>query len=187
MSVTRSFHEAMPTAIDDEISLAEALYSAGVVRHGQDGFRIRMRTDPVTYFNKCHYVRVRGDKVSGSHCIVAAGFRGGDSFLGYATKASIEDILTPSHEAYSVFAERLLSLLVSDDFEWNYASAGDEYWPLCSAEIIRGMGFAVAETLTLYRAFLGDTDRGIHAHVEEFWRKTKPRKGCVPFDAPPGE
>jgi hypothetical protein len=185
MSSSKPFHGAVPTGIDDEIRLAEALYSAGIIRHGKDGFRARMRTDPGAYFAGCHYVRLLDRRGSQTDCIIAAGFKGDDSWLGYPTKASVENILTPSHEAYREFSERLLSLLVSDDFAWNYAPAAGEYWPLGSAEIIRDMGFAVAETLTLYQAFLGDTDRRIYDHVEGFWRTTKPRKGRVPFDAPP--
>jgi hypothetical protein len=185
MSRTKAFHRCMPSDIDHEIELAKVLYTGGILRHGQDGFRLRMRTDPVSYFSSCHYVRLKDKKNAGIDCIVAAGFKGDDAWLGYPTKAGIEDILTPSHDAYGEFSDRLLSLLVSDGFAWNYAPVGDEYWPLASAEIIRDMGFAVAETLALYQAFLGDTDRHIYDHVESFWKRTKPRKGKVPFDAPP--
>jgi hypothetical protein len=177
MSNTKSFHKAIPTDIDDEIRIAEALYSAGIIRHGKDGFRSRMRTDPAAYFAGCHYVRLLDRRGSKADCIIAAGVKGEGGWLGHPTKASVEDILTPSHEAYREFSERLLSLLVSEDFAWNYAPVAGEYWPLGSAEIIRDMGFAVAETLTLYQAFLGDTDRSIYDHVERFWRNTKPRKG----------
>lgn len=187
MSRDVRFHEAFPTEIDCEISLADTLYSAGIVRHGRDGLRTYLRTDPSGFFGRCHYVRLRRLGETGVESIVAAGFKGDDALLGYATKATVTDILTPSHHAYAEFSDRLLSLLVSEDYEWNYAPAGDEYWPLASAEIIRAMGFAVAETLTLFHAFLGDTDHGIYDHVEGLWRRTKPKKGKVAFDAtPPG-
>lgn len=173
------FHQRLPTDIDHEIALAEALYSAGIVRHGQDGFRIRLRTDPAGFFRQCHYIRYPLK----CECIVALGFKADEAYVGFAIKPTNDEILTPSHPAFGEFSDRLLSELVAHDYEWNYAPLNDDYWPLASAVIIRDMGFAVAETLTVYQAFLGEKDRKIHDHVEGFWWRTKPRKGMVPFDA----
>lgn len=169
-----AFHSAMPTDIADEISLAENLIACGRLLHGRDAFARRMRTDPMVFFRRCHYDRWH-DRESRHEYIIAEGFRG-------ESKATLDAILTPSHKQWPEFSERLLSLLVTDDFSWRYAPAGGEYWPLASAEIVRSMGFAVAETLTVFGAFFGTRDRDIYDHVENLWNKTPPRKGEIPFD-----
>lgn len=182
MTTRAAFHAAMPTDIADEIDLAENLVLGGWTRYGKDSFARRLRTDPAEVFRKMHYLRLAPSGESDRGYWVVTGINGDDDFLGYQTKASNADILTPSHQRWGEFAERLLSLLEADDFSWHYAPARGEYWPLASAETIRGMGFAVAETLAVFGAFLGTNDRDIHEHVESLWGKTRPLKGRVPFD-----
>jgi hypothetical protein len=178
-----AFHTAMPTDIADEIDLAENLILGGWMRYGKEPFARRLRTDPAEVFRRCHYLRLAPGKSPDRGCRIATGFRGDDDYLGYPTKATNDDILTPSHGRWLEFSERLLSLLVADDFAWRYAPAGDDYWPLASAEIVRGMGFAVAESLAVFGAFSGTDDRGIYDLVERVWRRTRPLKGRAPFDA----
>ena len=185
-----AFHAAMPTDIADEIDLAENLILGGWMRYGKERFARRLRTDPADVFRRCHYLRLAPQNTPDRGYWIATGFSGDDDYLGYKTKATVNDILTPSHEQWNEFSERLLSLLVADDFSWRYAPAGDDYWPLASAEIVRGMGFAVAESLAVFGAFCGTNDRGIYDHVAGCWRRTPPRKGrravrCSRVDAAP--
>lgn len=106
------------------------------------------------------------------------------------TRASNDTILTPSHMAWDEFQERLHAELQCPDFDEQYGGAriliqeeiSTEYWPLCSASIVAGMGFAVGESLCLMRCYLGNTDQHIHDHTASLWQKTKPRPGCIPFD-----
>jgi hypothetical protein len=49
--------------------------------------------------------------------------------------------------------------------------------------LVAELGFAVAETLAVFRCFVGDSDRSIAEHVESMWRKTRPSKIRPAFDA----
>lgn len=182
--IASGFHATYPTHLDSEIDLADSLYIAGMMIWGRWRFPRVMRTDPAAFFARMAYMR-RCD-FFGEPCAIVQAVPA-DSH----TRATIENILTPSHAAWEEFQERLHAELQCPDFDWTYGAARmirfdeitTEYWPLCSASIVASMGFAVAESLCLFRCFLGSSDEWIHDHTASLWHKTKPRPGRVPFDA----
>lgn len=179
------FHAQYPTDISDEISLADNLAVAVMFRYGGWRWSRALRTDPARVFAACAYGR-SADEKGEIRCPIYQGWP-----VNKETRASNAFILTPSHPEWSEFRDRLHALLQLPDFEWQYGGArmvvhgeiSTEYWPLASAEIVADMGFAVAESLAVYRAFLGRDDQGIFEHVESLWHGRKPRPGWVPFDA----
>lgn len=184
MAFTTGFHATYPTEIDDEISLADNLYCAAYFRWGMWRLPRVARTDPASIFARMAYLRKHD--LFGIPC----GIIQGAPFEPH-TRATNDAILTPSHAAWDEFQERLHAEIQCPDFEQRFGGARlimqeeitTEYWPLCSANIVASLGFAVAESLCVFRCFLGRTDQGIHDHTASLWRKTKPRRGHVPFDA----
>ena len=184
MNIPTGFHATYPTEIDSEINLADNLYITVLMRWGMWRLPRVMRTNPAAALSKLAYLRK--PDVFGVPCACVHGVPADPH-----TRANNDQILTPSHLAWDEFQERLHAELQCPDFEWHYGGArivmqeeiSTEYWPLCSANIIASMGFAVAESLCVYRSFMGDTDEGIHDHTASLWRKTKPRRGHTAFDA----
>lgn len=184
MTYMAGFHAIYQTEIDSEIHLAETLYAAAIMRWGMWRLPRVARTDPASVFRWMAYVR------KPNLCDLPCGIVCGVPYEEH-TRATNEAILSPSHTAWDEFHERLHAELQCPDFEDRYGGARiimqdeitTEYWPLCSASIVVSMGFAVAESLALFRCFLGRTDQDIHDYTASLWRKTKPRPGRVPFDA----
>jgi hypothetical protein len=184
MNTQNGFHATYPTAIDSEINLADNLYITVMMRWGRWRLPRVMRTNPAATLSKLAYLRE--PDCCGIPCACVQGVPANPH-----TRANNEQILTPSHMAWDEFQERLHAELQCPDFEWRYGGArvvmqeeiSTEYWPLCSANIIADMGFAVAESLCVFRSFLGDTDERIYEHTASLWRSTKPRPGHEAFDA----
>ena len=184
MTVAAGFHATYPTSIDQEIYLADNLHIAALLRWGMWRLPRVLRTDPAAVFEKMAYMRAHNFFDVPCACIHGVP-------TDPHTRATNDHILTPSHTAWQEFQERLHAALQCPNFEWHYGAArivmqeeiSTEYWPLCSASIIAQMGYAVAESLCVFRSFLGDTDRGIHDHTQGLWQKTKARPDRTPFDA----
>jgi hypothetical protein len=184
MAFTTGFHATYPTYIDDEINCADYLYSAAMLRWGRWRLPRVARTDPSSLFASMAYIRERD--LFGVPCAIVLGVP-----KDQRTKATNDAILTPSHLAWEELQARLHAELQCPGFEERFGGAryfmqeeiSTEYWPLCSANIVADMGFAVAESLCVMRCFLGDTDQDIHDHTASLWHKTKPRPGRTPFDA----
>lgn len=186
MKITRGFHAEYPTDVDDEIVLARELIVATRMRWGRTKLPRMMRTDPAAVLGRMVYCRARN--FFGIPCGCVHGLQDGSK--GRATNA---DILTPSHPEWPEFQERLNAHLSCPDFDQYYGAAQvvfhdsieTEYWPLCSAQLIAELGFAIAETLCLFSVFLGGTDEDIARHVENVWVKTAPSKIRPAFDRDP--
>jgi len=186
MNIQKGFHADFPTDIDDEITLALKLHDAAVLRYGKWKLPRMLRTDPAAVLGKMAYMRPRD--FFGVPCAAVCG-----ALFMPETRATNAYILTPSHPEWVEFSERLYAELVCPDFDDYYAakqivlhdSIETEYWPLCSAQIISGLGFAIAETLAVFLSFLGDTDAAISEHVELSWTRTKPSRIRTAFDAMP--
>jgi hypothetical protein len=184
MAVAAGFHATYPTEIDSEINLADNLYIAAFMQWGMWRLPRVVRTDPAALFAKLAYLRKHD--LFGVPCGIIHGVPHQPH-----TKATNDTILTPSHTAWDEFQGRLHAELQCPDFEERFGGARyfmqeeitTEYWPLCSANIVAQMGFAVAESLCVFRSFLGNTDERIHDHTASLWHKTKPRPGRTPFDA----
>jgi hypothetical protein len=184
MNITRGFHATFPTDIDDELTLALKLHEAAVLRWGRWKLPRMLRTDPAAVLGRMAYMRPRD--FFGVPCATVRGA----PFMP-ETRATNADILTPSHPEWDEFMERLNAELICPDFDDYYGakqivlhdSIETEYWPLCSAQIVSGLGFAIAETLAVFLSFLGDTDEGISKYVESGWHRTKPSKIRPAFDA----
>lgn len=184
MTYTAGFHATYQTELDQEINLADNLYAAALLRWGRWRLPRVARTDPASVFRWMAYVRK--PMVFDVPCGILMGVP-----YDCHTRATNDTILTPSHMAWDEFQQRLHAELQCPDFDDRFGGARiimqeeitTEYWPLCSASIVAAMGFAVAESLCLFRCFLGRTDQEIHDHTASLWRKTKPRRGRVPFDA----
>jgi hypothetical protein len=177
MGVRRGFHAQYRTDIVHEIAMARRLHEAAVMRWGIIKLSRVLRTDPAAAMAKMVYCRVQTAGDAPWSC--AAGVPHAPQ-----TRATNESILTPSHREWGEFHERLAAHLVCPDFD-DYFGPADEsdYWPLCSAQLVAELGFAVAETLAVFRCFVGDSDRSIAEHVESMWRKTRPSKIRPAFDA----
>lgn len=182
--ITEGFHSTYRTEIDSEIYLADNIYTAALLRWGMWRLPRVARTNPASVFEWMAYIRKPG--LFGIECGIIHGVPSEP-----VAKVTNDAILTPSHMAWEEFQERLHAELQCPDFEERFGGARyimqeeitTEYWPLCSASIVASMGFAVAESLCLFRCFLGRTDEEIHDHTASLWHKTKPRPGRVPFDA----
>lgn len=183
MSFATGFHATYPSEIEDEIGLADNMYTAAFLHWGMWRLPRVARTDPASLFASMAYAR-RPDLLD-LPCAIVYGVPEQQE-----CKASNDQILTPSHMAWDEFQERLHAELQCPDFEQRFGGARyfmqeeitTEYWPLCSANIVAQMGFAVAESLCVMRCFLGRTDQYIHDHTASLWSTTKPRPGRTPFD-----
>lgn len=177
MGVRRGFHAQYRTDIVQEIAMARRLHEAAVMRWGILKLPRVIRTDPAAAMAKMVYCRVQTAGDAPWSC--AAGVPHAPQ-----TRAPNESILTPSHREWGEFHERLAAHLVCPDFS-HYFGPTDEsdYWPLCSAQLVAELGFAVAESLAVFRCFVGDSDRAIADHVESMWRKTRLLKTRPAFDA----
>lgn len=175
--MARGFHARYRTDITHEIVLAKRLQEAAVMRWGIIKLPRILRTDPAGVLRKMEYCRVQPSGDGSWSC--AAGVPHAPQ-----TRATNEQILTPSHHEWGEFHERLAAHLVCPDFEDYFApTSHDDYWPLCSAGLVAELGFAVAETLCVFACFVGHSDREIADHVESMWRKTRPSKTRPAFDA----
>lgn len=164
MKITRGFHATFPTDVADEIDLANRLHMAIHMRHGIQRLPRLMQADPAKVLGKMAYCRLR-TPLGGLSCV--HGVR-----AAKASRATNESILTPGHAEWPEFLERLESHLACPDFdEFFGAPKTGEYWPLCSAQLVSEMGFAIAETLCLFLCFCGDSDPLIAAHVESMWQR----------------
>jgi hypothetical protein len=182
------FHAEIRTEIEQEISLAESLYIACMMRYGDRRNRM-LRTDPAKVFSMMRYARVQFQ--SGEFYVWQGNGYGRN--LGFRRPTN-EEILTPSHSAWPEFRERLGAELMRPDFDFWYApqrfktnvGVTSDFWPLCSAELIGTMGFAIAESLCLLVSFHARNDKGIHEHVEGVWHRVKPHSRRRAFDADSG-
>jgi len=193
MMQRQRFHDRLPTDTCLEIALAESLRTTLCLRYG--GFKLprMLRTDPGMIFGKLLYGRVSRSQDNAGNCCefqnnyfeVIEGWP-----LGLENRATNDDILTPSHSDWGEFEERLRGHLLAPDFDDHFGAARmiqyeeitTEYWPLCSAMLIRDLGFAIAESLALMNSFLGSDDERISRHVRSLWHKTKPSKHRRAFD-----
>lgn len=186
MKITRGFHAEYQTAISDEIELARELRVSALLRWGMWKLPRMLRTDPAAVLGKMAYCRVKDYFGLPCGCVMGVPCE-------EHTRATNEQILTPSHPEWTEFQQRLEAELVCPDFDDYYGAAQvvhhdsihTEYWPLCSAQLVAELGFAVAETLCLFACFLGDTDENIVKHVESMWTKTLPSKIRPAFDRDP--
>jgi hypothetical protein len=186
MRIARGFHAEYQTDVDDEICLARELSVSARLRWGMLKLPRMMRTDPAAVLGKMMYCRAKN--FFGVPCGCVMGVPGERE-----SRATNDYILTPSHPEWIEFQERLEAHLACPDFGDYYGAAQmvfhdsieTEYWPLCSAQLIAELGFAVAESLCVFKAFLGDTDERIAEHVERMWRKTRPSKIRPAFDRDP--
>lgn len=181
------FHAAMPTPIEEEISLAESLLIGCIMRFGERDCRM-VRTDPAKVFSRMRFARVRldRDKEPSRYAV----WQGGRQSIGHRRPTN-DEILTPSHARWPEFLERLGAELLRPDFDFWYAPeryptpAGvtSDFWPLCSAQLLSEMGFAIAESLAVFAVFRGRSDRDIHEFIEGFWHRTKPHRSRPAFDS----
>jgi hypothetical protein len=178
MDTTTAFHSRFPTDVDQEICLAENLYIAARMRFGDQLSKL-VRGDPADLWRRFHFCRVGCHDSPVPFAIVVQG-------LDFApgSKASNDDILTPSVPAWREFVDRLVGELSSPDAAWRFAPAsrchcgtsGLEFWPLASAQLVRSLGFAIGETLAVFLAFYARSDRDVLDHVEDVWNRVRPRR-----------
>lgn len=181
------FHAAMPTPIEEEISLAESLLIGCIMRYGERDCRM-LRADPAKVFSKMRFARVRLER-DGEPSRYAV-WQGGRQSIGHRRPTN-DEILTPSHARWPEFLERLGAELLRPDFDFWYAPeryptpAGvtSDFWPLCTAQLLGEMGFAIAESLAVFAVFRGRSDRDIHEFIEGFWHRTKPHRSRPAFDS----
>lgn len=176
MDATTPFHARFPTDVDQEISMAENLYISARLRYGERLSNM-VRRNPADVWRRFHYCRVRSNDSPVPFALVVQG-------MDYApeTKASAADILTPDVHAWREFVDQLVGELSGPDATWRFAPArrchcgtsGLEFWPLASAELVRRLGFAVAETLAVFLTFHASTDQDVLEFVERIWRRVRP-------------
>jgi AcrR family transcriptional regulator len=184
---TTAFHARFQTDVDNEIEFGSELYIAGVMRYGERLSRL-VRRDPATIWRRFRYFRADLEPATPEPGECGRPFaivhRGID--IGDDGKASAADILTPDNAVvWRDFIERLAAELNTPDARWRFAPAarchcgmsGLEFWPLASAELLREMGFAVAETLATFVTFHGFRDEQIRDHVEGIWWNVSPAGG----------
>ena len=184
MACVTGFHATYKTETDSEIYLADNLYTAAFLRWGMWRLPRVARTNPASVCRWMAYMRKPG--LFDLPCGIVYG-----APYEPHTRATNDTILTPSHTAWDEFQSRLHAELQCPDFEDRFGGARylmqeeitTEYWPLCSANIIASLGFAVAESLCIMRCFMGRDDQCIHDHAASLWHKTKPRRNHTPFDA----
>jgi hypothetical protein len=190
MSAATGFHAKYPTEIDHEINCSENLWLAGIYRWGADSFQRRVRTDPAAVFARMHYTRL--NNWGQSPCYLFQGRAFNDVFAAhYVPRPTNAEILTPSHPAWVEFEERLGAELMRPDFDFWYGGArvvmqqeiSTEYWPLCSAQLVGELGFAIAESLCALRAINCNTDAEIHDRAARVWRCSRGSKSRPAFDA----
>lgn len=181
------FHAAIPTPIDEEISLAESLTIGCIMRYGQRDSNM-LRTDPAKVFSMMRFARVRLEDPHGEPVQYAV-WQGGRQSLGHPRPTN-DEIMTPSHPQWHEFRERLAAELLRPDFDFWYAPrrfptpAGvtADFWPLCSAQLLGEMGFAIAESLALFAVLSCRGDRQVCEHLEGVWSRTKPDTRRPAFD-----
>ena len=110
MAVAAGFHASYPTSIDQEIYLADNLHIAALLRWGMWRLPRVLRTDPAAVFQKMAYMRVHN--FFEVPCACVHGVR-----VDPHTRATNDQILTPSHTAWDEFQERLHAALQCPDFE----------------------------------------------------------------------
>ena len=187
MGIAAGFHTRFRSDLYDEITLAENLYIGVLFRWGKVRLPKVVRTNPATAFRALSYARVPA--LFDDRCGILHGWN-----VCKDSRASNDEILSPSHHLWPEFLDRLNSELVAPDFAWRFGPATKckcgngvaEYWPLASASIVCELGCAVAESLALFAVFLGGDDSSIAEYVDRVWRKTKARPGFIPFDEIPG-
>jgi hypothetical protein len=180
------FHAEIRTGIEEEISLAESLYIACLMRYGDRRTRM-LRTDPAKVFSMMRYARIQP---SGEREFIIWQGNGYGRNLG-CRRPSNDEILTPSHERWPEFLERLGAELLRPDFDFWYApqrfktnvGVTAEFWPLCSAELIGEIGCAIAESLCLLTTFYASDDAAIYERAERIWHNVKPHSKRRAFDA----
>jgi hypothetical protein len=187
------FHAAIPTPIDEEISLAESLTIGCMMRFGSERDSRMLRTDPAKVFSMMWFARVTTLPQDGepSHCFV---YHGGRQSFGYRRPTN-DEIMTPSHARWEEFRERLTAELMRPDFDFWYAPqrfptpAGvtSDFWPLCSAQLLGDMGFAIAESLALFAIFHCRSDRLICEDMARIWFRTKTHSRRPAFDGEPAK
>jgi hypothetical protein len=179
------FHAEIRTDISDEISLAESLYIACMMRYGNRVTRM-LRTDPAKVFSMMRYARVQFD--SGEFYVWQGNAYGRN--IGFRLPTN-DEILTPSHSAWPEFHERLGSELMRPDFDFWYApqrfktnvGVTAEFWPLCAAELIGTLGCAIAESLCLLVSFHCRDDKSIYDRAESIWHNVRPHSRRPAFDS----
>lgn len=189
------FHAAMPTPIEQEISLAESLVIACMMRYGDRDYRI-LRTDPAKVFSMMCYARLPircADDDGPRYEVWQRSFTPRKMIakkMGHRRPTN-DEILTPSHARWAEFRERLAAELLRPDFDFWYApqrfptpvGVTSDFWPLCSAQLVGELGCAIAETLALFAVFHGRSDRQIHDFIEGLWHRTTPHRGRRVFDS----
>lgn len=183
MKISHGFHAKYPTEVGHEIWLAEQLALGCHLRWTMFKTPKVLRTDPAAALHRMLYARTLMD---GLGWMLLTGIDDVEK-----TRAGNEYILTPSHAEWPEFQERLEGELACPDFDAYFGPAAvvhadtitSQYWPLCSAQLIADMGFAVAESLAVMWHFLGNDDQRIADHTASMWRKTKPSKRRPAFDA----
>ncbi len=183
MNISHGFHAKYPTEIGHEIWLGEQLAYGCHLRWSIWKKARVLRTDPAAALHRFIYMRT--DFVENTWTVIT----GVPDYEG--SRATNEHILTPSHPEWVEFQERLEAELVCPDFDLYYGPAAvvhpdtitAQFWPLCSAQLIADLGFAIAESLAVMWHFMGTTDEQIAKHVEGMWHRTKPSKRRPAFDA----
>lgn len=182
------FHAAAPTDIGEEINLAECLYIACKMRFGSRSTRM-IRTDPARVFEMMVYHRCLAtcsfDK--SSEWKVFFGIYGRKT-LGHRRPTN-DEIVTPSHEQWPEFRERLAAEMMRPDFDFWYApqrfatpsGVTSDFWPLCSAQLLGEMGFAIAESLAVFAVFHNWSDADIR-DMEGHWGRVVPDPRRPVFD-----
>jgi hypothetical protein len=178
MGTRHGYHARYSTDVVTEIAMAKRLYEGSVMRVGIIKIARVFRTDPAAALARLSWCRVKASRDAEYPWAPAAGVPYmANTVPPMAERATNAEILTPSHDAWSEFRERLAGHLACPDFGDYFGPAGsDDYWPLCSATLIAEMGFAVAESLTVFRVFVGESDADIAALVERAWAKTRPTR-----------
>ena len=181
------FHAAIPTPIDEEIALAESLTIACIMRFGGERDSRMLRTDPAKVFSMMWFARCTCVKEEGKPESFV--YQGGRQCYGFRRPTN-DEILTPSHSRWDEFRERLAAELLRPDFDFWYAPqrfptpAGvtSDFWPLCSAQLLGEMGFAIAESLALFAIFHCRSDRLICEDLARIWFRTKTHSRRPAFD-----
>jgi hypothetical protein len=184
------FHGVAQTPISEEISLAEMLLVACMMRYGSRDYRM-LRTDPAKVFSMMCYHRCQTtahDDSTPEWKVVYGVF--GRRPVGHPRPTN-NQILTPSHARWQEFRERLGAELLRPDFDFWYApqrfptpvGVTADFWPLCSAQLLGEMGFAIAETLAVFGAFRARTDEDIREFLEGFWHRATPHRRRPAFDS----
>lgn len=186
------YHAVAQTPIEDEISLAEMLLVGCMMRYGSRTTRM-LRTDPAKVFSMMCYHRcttTTNDDPTSEWKVLYGIF--GNRPIGHPRPTN-DQILTPSHGRWDEFRERLGAELLRPDFDFWYGpqrfqtpvGVTADFWPLCSAQLVGELGFAIAESLALFGAFHCRSDRDIHDdHMRAHWHRVTPHRCRKAFDSP---